>query len=143
MSSFSRRPPPPVPEGAMPPPLLVWRLLLKLWAYVVNAYSGLPQVHEETHLATGSDPLQRPGLPETLGDQNEVGSGPSYSYEDHIHASGLTAKGDLLTHDASDNHRLAVGTDGQSLVADSTQSAGVKWGTPQSSEDAELLAWIL
>lgn len=40
----------------------------------------------------------------------------------------LTAKGDLLTRDASGPVRLAVGTDGQTLVADSAQASGLKYG---------------
>lgn len=38
----------------------------------------------------------------------------------------LTTKGDLLTFD-SDHARIGVGTDGQGLVADSTQTTGLKW----------------
>jgi hypothetical protein len=41
----------------------------------------------------------------------------------------LSAKGDLLSHNGTTAVRLAVGTDGQVLVADSTQTAGVKWAT--------------
>jgi hypothetical protein len=40
----------------------------------------------------------------------------------------LTTKGDLLVFDTAHN-RLAVGTDGQRLVADSAQAAGVRWAT--------------
>ena len=44
--------------------------------------------------------------------------------------SPLTTKGDLLVAIASgDNTRKAVGTDGQVLVADSSDSTGVKWST--------------
>ena len=39
-----------------------------------------------------------------------------------------TTKGDIIASDGSDNVRLAVGTNGQVLVADSSESAGVKWG---------------
>ena len=39
-----------------------------------------------------------------------------------------TTKGDLIVH-GSGITRLGVGTDGQALVADSTQALGVKWGT--------------
>jgi hypothetical protein len=39
----------------------------------------------------------------------------------------LSAKGDLLTYDGSAVAVLPVGTDGQVLVADSAETAGVKW----------------
>ncbi len=40
----------------------------------------------------------------------------------------LTTKGDLFTFDTADA-RLGVGTNGQTLVADSTTSTGLKWAT--------------
>jgi hypothetical protein len=43
----------------------------------------------------------------------------------------LTTKGDLFTFDTADA-RLGVGTNGQTLVADSTASTGLKWATPTS-----------
>lgn len=42
-------------------------------------------------------------------------------------ASPLTTKGDVHTHDASVDARLAVGTNGQVLSADSTAATGLKW----------------
>ncbi len=39
----------------------------------------------------------------------------------------LAAKGDLLVFSGSDYQRLAAGTDGQVLTADSSESLGVKW----------------
>ena len=46
-------------------------------------------------------------------------------------ATLIDAKGDLITGTAADTAaRLAVGTDGQVLTADSTQSSGMKWGPP-------------
>jgi hypothetical protein len=43
--------------------------------------------------------------------------------------SPLTTKGDLLASNGSSSTRLAVGTNGQVLVADSTAGLGVKWAT--------------
>lgn len=46
--------------------------------------------------------------------------------------SPLTTKGDILTYSTL-NKRLAVGTNGQVLTADSTVAEGVKWATPAGS----------
>lgn len=43
--------------------------------------------------------------------------------------SPLTTKGDLFTYSTSPA-RLAVGTNGHVLTADSTQSTGIKWAAP-------------
>jgi hypothetical protein len=43
--------------------------------------------------------------------------------------SPLTTKGDLYTYSTTDA-RLAVGTNGQILTADSTAATGIKWATP-------------
>jgi len=48
-----------------------------------------------------------------------------------IDATLLNAKGDIIAATANDTAaRLAVGTNGQVLTADSAQSTGVKWATP-------------
>lgn len=39
-----------------------------------------------------------------------------------------SAKGDLVAHTGSINVRVPVGTNGHYLIADSTQSSGVRWG---------------
>jgi len=45
----------------------------------------------------------------------------------------VDAKGDLIAATASDTvARLAVGTNGQVLLADSAEATGLKWGTPAS-----------
>jgi hypothetical protein len=45
----------------------------------------------------------------------------------------VDAKGDLIAATAADTvARLAVGTNGQALIADSTAATGMKWDTPSS-----------
>ena len=46
--------------------------------------------------------------------------------------SPLTTKGDIVTYSTL-NTRLAVGTNGQVLTADSAEATGLKWATPASS----------
>lgn len=47
-------------------------------------------------------------------------------------ADPTTTKGDLIVRGASTPSRLGVGSNGQILTADSTQTTGVKWSTPAS-----------
>lgn len=65
--------------------------------------------------------------PSSLGNSNSEGSSSSFARADHVHASGLTTKGDLLSY-ASGITRLAVGSNGLPLFADSSQSTGLRWG---------------
>ena len=51
-------------------------------------------------------------------------------------SSPLTTKGDLYTYSTTDA-RLAVGTNGQVLTADSAEATGIKWATPASGAPAE------
>jgi hypothetical protein len=51
-----------------------------------------------------------------------------------IPATIFDAKGDIIAATAADTaSRLAVGTDGQTLVADSAEATGLKWATPATS----------
>lgn len=47
--------------------------------------------------------------------------------EANLLASTMTTKGDLLSTDGSDPKRVAVGSNNTRLVADSAQTAGIKW----------------
>ena len=53
-------------------------------------------------------------------------------------ASPLTTKGDLYTYSTADA-RLAVGTNGQYLSADSAESTGLKWITPAAASSGLTL----
>lgn len=50
--------------------------------------------------------------------------------------SPLTTKGDIITFDGTNNVRLGVGADGQTIIADASQTDGIKWGLPNDFYDA-------
>ncbi len=53
----------------------------------------------------------------------------------------VDAKGDLITATADNTPaRLAVGSNGQALLADSTQSTGLRWGSVTASGEDDQIA---
>lgn len=66
-------------------------------------------------------------LPVSAGGTGSTTAGGSFSA-----ISPLTTKGDLLGY-GTDNARLAVGTNNQILLADSSQALGVRWMTPTNA----------
>lgn len=96
---------------------------------------------------TGGLPYQQVwvALPAALSGNNPValgaaapGTGSAPSRDDHVHPttgvvanSALTAKGAILTASAASTPAaLAVGSNGTTLIADSTQTTGQRWGSP-------------
>ncbi len=61
-----------------------------------------------------------------------------------IPATTFDAKGDLLAASAADTAaRLAVGTNGQVLTADSTQTTGLRWATPSAGGGGTPLVYYV
>ncbi len=54
--------------------------------------------------------------------------------------SPTSTKGDLIGHDGSASVRLAVGTDGQILTADSTATSGLKWAAASGTGSVTSVA---
>lgn len=58
-----------------------------------------------------------------------------------VQSTVADAKGDILAATAADTiARLAIGTDGQVLTADSSQATGLRWSTPSSGGSATDLS---
>lgn len=68
------------------------------------------------------------GVPVSIGDTNALGGSGQYADAYHVHASNLTTKGDLLGFSTTTT-RHAVGTNGESLYANSAGTTGVSWGS--------------
>lgn len=77
--------------------------------------------------ASGATTLSKLGIG-TAGKVLKVNAGATAPEWGDGYTSPLTTKGDLLTYTTAEA-RLAVGSDGTVLTADSAQSAGVKWAS--------------
>lgn len=77
------------------------------------------------------------------GDEINIG-GLSGAPADTINKAIVDAKGDLIVASAADTPaRLAVGTNGHVLTADSAESTGVKWAAASGSAAADDESLIL
>ena len=75
----------------------------------------------------------------SAGDIAEVLSWTPYSVSNALVTTVVDAKGDLLAGTANDTvGRLAVGTNGQYLVADSAETTGIKWATLSAVSTLDL-----
>jgi hypothetical protein len=93
---------------------------------------------------------ERPSLPVACYSNREVVEVDNKFYRcrvvgnpghwDYVGNDILSAKGDLITFGSTYPARLPVGTNGQVLLADSTQADGIKWGDPLSGLDSDLSA---
>lgn len=60
------------------------------------------------------------------------GTGASTALAGFNNLSPLTTKGDILSHNGSNNVRVPVGADGLAIIADSAETAGWRWGSVSS-----------
>jgi hypothetical protein len=73
------------------------------------------------------------------GDVATVVSGSTFSLANAIPLSTVTAKGDhIVATGASTVTNLPIGSNGTALVADSTQTTGMKWATPTDTTKIPL-----
>ena len=77
-------------------------------------------------------PVASDEFPSSVGQFNDAGVSTEFSRDDHTHngipQTMLTTKGDIIVAaENNDAERLGVGTNGQALVANSSQTTGVHW----------------
>lgn len=108
-----------------------------IWGQILNDF--LAQIHRadgslrsgivaDAHIASGANIAQ-----------NKI-SGLESALASKIDKTTATAKGDLFVATGSSAiQRIGVGADGQALVADSSQAAGVKWDTP-TTDTSDLVS---
>ena len=117
---------------------------------VTRIIDSYPSTHAPVTLAAGSDPAltlvgQQLDLDLSSVGVTDHGALTGLADDDHtqyhnnargdaryVQLSTLTTKGDIFARTSSTVTRVAVGSNGQVLTADSAASAGVSWQTPSS-----------
>lgn len=99
---------------------------------------------ENSNVGTGVTQIdfQGAGVTVTSGTGEVVVTVPGST--ETLPASLVDAKGDIIVATANDTPaRLPVGSNGQVLTADSTQSGGVRWSTPAAGSSSKDYRWFV
>lgn len=94
-----------------------------------ESLSGRPTLATVATSGSYADLTNKPTIPAAGTTAGTYAAGNDARITGAIQSTTVTAKGDLLAATGSSSlNRVAVGSDGQVLVADSSQSTGVRWG---------------
>lgn len=98
-----------------------------LYSDATNSWARLPKSTAATRVLTNTGSSNNPAWAQVDLTNAVTGVLPPANW------SVLTTKGDLLVHNGTTSVRQAVGTNGFALLADSTQTNGVRWGAITAS----------